>query len=147
MPTWDVDFTLHIGLTDYKVVSGGARAEALAHVVRGIPIPPAVYERLDRLNISRAVRGTTGIEWADLSAEEVERVMLSDEPCVLGQAKAREEREARNAAAVMRMVSTALAQDPNQPVTEDLIRELHRLTTEGIAYPNNTPGCLPITRG
>jgi len=98
-----------------------------------------VYDRLDRLNISRAVRGTTGIEGADLSEEEVARVLDSEEN-VLGQARSREEREARNAAAVMRLVAKVLGDDPDRPLTEALICELHRLTTEGIDYPHNTPG-------
>ena len=140
MPTWDVDFSLHIDLTDYGLISGNARAEALAHVVRGVPIPPAVFNRLDRLNISRAVRGTTGIEGIDLSQDDVELIMSSDKPGVLGEARIREEREARNAAAVMRMIASILGDDPERPLTEDLIKEIHRLTTEGIEYPHNIPG-------
>jgi len=139
MPTWDVSFDLHIDLSNYQLISAVAKTEALAHIVRGIPIPPAVYDRLDRLNISRAVRGTTGIEGADLSEEEV-ALVLSSEVDVLGGAKAREEREARNAAAVMRMVAETLQRDPSQPLTESLIADIHRGTTQAIAYAHNSPG-------
>src|SRR4051812_13191786 len=104
LPTWDVRFDLRIDQSDFRLVSGIARSEALAHIVRGIPIPPSVYERLDRLNILRAVRGTTGIEGADLSEDDVARVLASSDN-VLGGSRFREEREARNAAAVMRTVA------------------------------------------
>ena len=35
-----------------------------------------------------------------------------------------------------------LAAEPNRPVTEELIREFHKVLTEGINYPNNVPGRL-----
>jgi Fic family protein len=136
---WDVRFDLHVDLSNEVLIKAVARAEALAQIVRGIPLPPAVYDRIDRLNISRAVRGTTGIEGADLSEEEVARVLTTDH-AVLGQARAREEREARNAGAVMALVESTLRANPEAPLTEDLIREIHRLTTEGIDYPHNSPG-------
>jgi Fic family protein len=40
----------------------------------------------------------------------------------------------------MRYVARTLRQDPGRPVTEALIKELHRLTTQGIDYPANEPG-------
>lgn len=139
MPTWDVRFDLHVSFEDADLVRTLALAEALAQMVRRIPMPPAVYDRIDRLNISRAIRGTTGIEGADLSEEEVSRV-LSTERNVLGQARAREEQEARNAAAVMDFVARTLTDGPELPLTEDLVRELHRMTTVGIPYEHNEPG-------
>jgi Fic family protein len=139
VPTWDVRFNLRIDQSDYRLVSAIAKTDALAYIVRGIPIPPSVYDRLDQLNILRAVRGTTGIEGADLSEEDVARVLQSEEN-VLGSSRTREEREARNAAAVMRMVADVLSTDPARPLSESLICEIHKLTTEGIEYPHNTPG-------
>jgi Fic family protein len=40
----------------------------------------------------------------------------------------------------MLFVAKTLNEEPNRPVTEDLIRKIHLLTTEGIDYPNNEPG-------
>ena len=89
----------------------------------------------------RAVRGTTGIEGADLTEEEVGRILEEphDKP-VLPESRAREEQEARNAEAVMRFVANTTDEDERRPLTEEVIREVHRLTTAGIDYPNNEPG-------
>ncbi len=139
MPNWDVRFDLNVDQRDEALVKAVAKAEALAQIVRGIPLPPAAYEQIDRLNISRAVRGTTGIEGSDLSEDEVAQVLRTNQN-VLGQARAREEREVRNAGAVMAFVARILRANPDEPLTETLICEIRRLTTEGIDYENNTPG-------
>lgn len=56
MPSWDVHFNLRIRLGDPEVAGLAAQADALAWVIRGIPTTPSVQQRLDRLNIIRAVR-------------------------------------------------------------------------------------------
>ena len=141
MPKWDVDFNCRLNLQDQEIVSWVAKVEALAEVIRGIPLPPGLQAMIDRLNILRAVRGTTGIEGIELSQSEVEEI-ISAEPGehVLPPSRQRAEQEVRNAEQVMRFVGKTLAQDPDRPVTEDLVRTIHRLTTEGIDYPNNEPG-------
>lgn len=141
MPTWEVAFDRRVQLGDVELIRSVAEAEAVAKFIRGVPLPPSVQDRLDRLNIMRAVRGTTGIEGADLTEEEVGRILEepSDKP-VLPESRAREEQEARNAEAVMRFVARISGADRRTPLTEDIIRELHRLTTAGIEYPNNEPG-------
>ena len=140
MPTWDVTFDRHIQLDDIALIRSVAEAEAVAKFIRGVPLPPSTQERLDRLNIMRAVRGTTGIEGADLTEEEVGRILEEphDKP-VLPESRAREEQEARNAEAVMRFVAHITDEDEGRPLTEEVIREVHRLTTAGIDYPNNEP--------
>ena len=87
----------------------------------------------------RAVRGTIGIEGTHLSEAETGEILDSPGP-VLGPERAREEREARNAADVMRFVADSLARDPGQALTEELVRDIHFRTTRGIDYPHNTPG-------
>ena len=141
MPTWDVTFDRRIQLDDIALIRSVAEAEAVAKFIRGVPLPPSTQERLDRLNIMRAVRGTTGIEGADLTEEEVGRILEEphDKP-VLPESRAREEQEARNAEAVMRFVAKISEADRTTPLTEDIIREVHRLTTADIDYPNNEPG-------
>ena len=141
MPTWDVTFDRHIQLDDIALIRSVAEAEAVAKFIRGVPLPPSTQERLDRLNIMRAVRGTTGIEGADLTEEEVGRILEEphDKP-VLPESRAREEQEARNAEAVMRFVANITDEDEGRPLTEEVIREVHRLTTASIDYPTNEPG-------
>lgn len=66
-----------LDVTRRRILEDVAQVHALAGVIRGIPIPPYVQQRLDRLNILRAVRGTTGIEGTELSEEEVDLVVDS----------------------------------------------------------------------
>ncbi len=124
-----------------RILENVAQVHAFARVIRGIPIPPRVQQRLDRLNILRAVRGTTGIEGTELSEEEVDLVVESppgDAP--LGPGREREEQEVRNAEALMRYVGEFLEHNPAAPVTEELILEFHRILTQGINYLHNVPG-------
>lgn len=141
MPTWDVTFDRRIALDDLALIRAVAEAEAVAKFIRGVPLSPAIRERLDRLNIMRAVRGTTGIEGTELAEEEVGRILEAPpERPVLPASRARDEREARNAATVMEFVARTIGADPARPLTEELVCELHRLTTGGIDYPHNEPG-------
>ena len=141
MPRWNVHFDTYVKDEDRAVVQLIAEAKALASVIRGIPIPPSARQRLDRLNIIRAVRGTTGIEGTELTHEEVGRVLdaRGREP-VLSPSRARDEQEVRNAEALMVFVADHLRRYPDAPLTEDLVRQLHSITTQGIDYPHNTPG-------
>lgn len=123
------------------MVSSVAKVDALAKVIHGIPLPPAVQRHIDSLNIMRAVRGTTGIEGTEVSESEVEQI-ISAAPTerVLPESRKRAEQEVRNADHVMRFVAGLVRQEPNHPVTEDLVRMIHRLTTQNIDYPQNEPG-------
>ncbi len=77
MPSWDVHFDVRLRTSAPELLSLTARVEALASVIRGILIPPHIQQRLDRLNIIRAVRGTTGIEGTEFSEEEVAEILSS----------------------------------------------------------------------
>ena len=141
MPRWDVSFDLRVGIDDPDIVRALARIEAMASVVRGIPIPPGAQRRIDRLNILRAVVGTTGIEGTELTDDEVDRIMsASPDERVLPPSRHREEMEARNAERVTRYVAEALEKVPDLPLTEQLICTFHELITSGIDYENNEPG-------
>jgi len=141
MPRWDVSFDTRLGVDSPAGVTTVARAEALATVIRNVPIVPEVQHKLDRLNILRAVRGTTGIEGSDLTEEEVDRIM-SAKPGerVLPPSREREELEARNAEEVMRFVADLVSRDSAAVLTEALIKEIHALTTRDIDYAGNRPG-------
>ncbi len=141
MPTWNVRFDLHMDADSPAVVQALARIDALAGVLRGLPVPPYLREQLDLLNIRRAVRGTTGIEGADVTEAEVANILAAaPDQRVLARGREREEQEVRNAARVMAYISDVLRQNPAKPMTEDSIAAIHRLTTENIAYDHNTPG-------
>ena len=152
MPRWQIHFHAYVDLRDVEVLQLVARIEALAGLVAAIPLPPALRAEADRLNIARAVRGTTGIEGADLTEGEVGDILAAgpDGGPVLGEARAREEAEARNAARVMDYIRDAVDADPDGDLTEAHIREMHRLTTAGIDYRNNAPGAyreVPVAAG
>lgn len=151
LPSWEVSFDLRLGVENRRIIEDLARIHALAGVIRAIPIPPSVQQRLDRLNILRAVRGTTGIEGTELSEEEVSRIMDAppDTPA-LEVGREREEREARNAETLMRYVSNYVQNHPGEPLSESLLLRFHQILTQGIEYPHNEPGRYrnrPVTVG
>ncbi len=141
MPAWNVVFDTRVQVDTPEVVSNIAQIHALAGVIRGIPIPPSVQRNLDRLNIMRAVRGTTGIEGTELSEEEVRLILEtpSDRP-VLSDGRDREEQEVRNAERLMVYVAERVENNPRAPISEEIVKEFHNILTSDIAYPNNIPG-------
>ena len=141
MPAWNVHFALRVDSSRPSLIRNLAEVRAFAGVIQGIPLPPYIQQRLHALNIMRAVRGTTGIEGTELSEEEVIEVMEAPEGTpVLSGDREREERETRNAHALMQYVERILRDEPALPLTESLIRRFHVMLTDGIAYPNNEPG-------
>lgn len=141
MRTWNVSFKTYFDDRFTEIISLVAVAQAYARVIRDIPIYPSVKNKLDALNILRAVRGTTGIEGIELTEDEVRQIMESPhKKPVLPPNRSREEQEARNAQKVMSYVVKELTRDPNIPLTEKLIRTIHRITTKDIDYPDNMPG-------
>ncbi len=142
--SWTVTFNPKLDLTQPELLRLLARAQALADVIRRVPLPPRAQEKFNRLNILRAVRGTTCIEGAELSETEVravaEAVDHSTTQPVLPPSRHDEETEARNAYDVMQLIGQTLREQPDTAVGEELIRDLHRRLTQGIAYPHNQPG-------
>ena len=139
MPSWDVHFDVRIDFRNVELLQLTAQVDALASVIRGIPIPPSVQQRLDRLNIIRAVRGTTGIEGTEFSEEEVAAI-LESQPTSHADSADREEQEVRNAEALMRDVAELLRREPHAPLTENLVHRFHAILTQGISYSHNEPG-------
>ena len=141
MPSWTVHFDIVADLSRKGRREKIAAVRAVTQVLTAIPIPPHVRDRLNALNIIRAVRGTTGIEGVDLTEEEVADVVNaeSDEP-VLTAGREREQTEVRNAYALMLQIQEVLTAEPDRPLTEELIREFHRVLTQDVGYPSNDPG-------
>ena len=141
MPSWQVNFDLRLATNARDIVEDLAMVHAMASVIRGIPIPPQVQQRLDQLNIMRAVRGTTGIEGTELSEEEVNLIVESaGGAAVLGPDREREEQEARNANTLMQFVGDYTRNNPDALLTEPLLLKFHEILTEGIDYMHNEPG-------
>lgn len=141
MPEWKVHFDVRLNTQHPEIINYLARANALAFVIRQIPLPPGLRVKIDALNIMRAVRGTTGIEGAELSEQEVEQIMQTDaSKPVLPPARKRDEQEARNAQELMRYVVEALQKNPGLQLTESLILDIHKILTQNIDYKHNVPG-------
>jgi len=140
MRSWDVHFNMRINIDDRELVSLLAQCHALASVIGRIPITPSRQARIDRLNILRAVRGTTGIEGADLTENEVRLIIDKPNERTLPLGRERQEQEGRNAVKLMKYVARLLTTSLDCPLTEALIRKLHKITTEKINYDNNIPG-------
>ena len=141
MPQWDVHFNTHIDHRSVGILSCLAEVKALASVIRGIPLPPYVQERIDRLNIMRAVRGTTGIEGTEASEEEVEMIIQSPPgEKVLPSSRAKDEQEVRNARELMDYITQISRDNPLGAITEEMLREFHYRLTKDIDYERNIPG-------
>ena len=141
MPSWDVHFDVRVRVDEPRLVRAVERSRAIAETIRGIPVTAGVRRRLNALNIARAVRGTAAIEGTRIS--ETEALEVLDAPAdvkVLPPDRSRDERETRNAQAVLDFVQRELRANPERRLDEPLIREIHRRTTEGVLYEGNEPG-------
>ncbi len=139
MPTWDIRFDLAVEWSSPDISALLARVAELAAAARALPIPPDAQERLNRLNIVRAVWGTTAIEGSTLSQQEVAEALDADAVGPASSRRGRQQQEARNAASAMEYVRVLHARGP-VTITEDVIAEVHRRLTEGIPYAHNDPG-------
>jgi len=138
--SWNVHFGLTIKYDNPDLIRLVERAHALSTMIREVPIPPYLQLKLDAINVMRAVRGTTGIEGAAASTEEVQKIMASPEEISLPKSRERDEQEIKNAAAVMYFVAHLIGMRPDLPITQELICTIHKLTTSKIDYSNNMPG-------
>ena len=137
----NITFDLYLDATNPELVRLLARAEFLAAAVRNLAVSEELRDDLNRLNIRRAVRGTTGIEGIEVSEEEAGRIVEhAAGSAVLSPSRAQTEHEVQNAALVMRDISSYLRSSPDAPLNEATVARIHRLLTEGLPYEHNTPG-------
>lgn len=136
MPRWNVHFDVTVDNSSVELRTLIATIHAVAGLTREMALPPMVDTRLNALNILRAVRGTTGIEGAQFTEEEVGAILDNPRKTVLPAHRKREEQEARNANEVMEYVRKTA----ETAISEPLISTIHNLTTQRIDYKNNIPG-------
>lgn len=105
-----------------------------------IPLPPSMRRQFDQLNIIRQIRGTTGIEGNTLSEDRIGEVLDAPRGNGAQPSVSREEKEVLNAHAVLLFIKEAVGRGGSALISEDLIRTLHRLSTDGCGYPDNQPG-------
>ena len=131
---WDVVFEpqIDIGQLYLQLIE----LVSFVHGISAIPLPPRLRENLDTLNILRAIKGTTGLEGNTVSDERLAEILK--EPTDQEYEDV-EEQEIRNADNVLRFIRE-MKQDPKALITEELIKKIHKLTTENCNYPDNIPG-------
>jgi Fic family protein len=151
MPGWNVTFRTTIEIDNKEIIATLAKCHAMAYVIKNIPISPSRQYKINRLNILRAVRGTTGIEGADLTEDEVKRIMEAPKSKqVLPNNRQREEKEARGAEVLMQYVARLIERNPDCILDENLIRTFHKILTKDIEYERNAPGeyrTFPVRAG
>jgi len=141
MPKWDVTFRVSIEVDNKDIISVLAKCHALASIINDIPITPGRQHKIDSLNILRAIRGTTAIEGAELSEDEVRRIMVAPKnQQVLPDNRQRDEKEARSATLLMKYVARLVSRNTNCALDETLVSTFHKILTKNIEYENNTPG-------
>lgn len=111
------------------------KVDAFAQFLRELPMAPGEREELDRLNIIRSIRGTTGIEGNRLDEEQIEEVLIrhDDTPPSL------EEQEVLNAEAVIKYIRSRKPM-PYMKLTETVVMEIHAQITLDCNYKGNIMG-------
>jgi len=133
---WKVTFKPNIEFRDF--LSPIVMIEGYKQFVQNIPLPPAIRADIDRLNIVRAVRGTTGIEGSTLTEDKV-REIIENKARKKAEKLSLEEQEAVNADDVLEYIRS---REPERRIklTEGFVRQVHRITTKDCKYEGNVPG-------
>jgi len=137
MPSWEINFDPRINLRDEELLSLCVEIEAHKLSVLKLPVPPGMRKHLNRINIVRQLKGTTGIEGNTLSEGEIESLISVTD---VQQDQNLEEREVLNAYQVLNFVSKLQSEGIDILITEELVKDLHRLNTLGCDYADNIPG-------
>ena len=104
MAKWEMNFNPRIDFRAQEIVSNIVEVEAFKRSVLMIPLPPKLRRKIDRINIVRQIRGTTGIEGNTLDEKQIEAVV--DAAVASGQSpESLEEKEVLNAEKVHRFIT------------------------------------------
>jgi Fic family protein len=140
MASWEVSFSPQIDPEDREILKTLVEIETYNRFIFRIPLPPGIQNRIDRLNIIRAIRGTTGIEGNTLTEEEVDKVISNEEKGRGKVAKSLEEQEVINAWNVLELIKSHLQENLSGIITEELIKKIHFEVTKDCNYPHNILG-------
>ncbi|MEX2262260.1 MAG: Fic family protein [Bryobacteraceae bacterium] len=115
-------------------------AKAAVLALRAIPHQRDWVERLQEIQLKMEVAGTSRIEGADFTDSELEIALdVNAEP---SQLLTRSQRQARAAVETYKWIATI---PEDMPITEDLIKEIHRRMVTGCDDDNCPPGRLRAT--
>jgi len=122
-----------------KVIGNFIEAQVLWRTIKDLPILPYLASQLEEEIIRRAIFSTAAIEGNPLTKEQVARILSTREDInKLGPLNA--EKEIRNLKTAYEYITTLVEPGSSFIVTEDIVKELHRLITDGVEHKHNIPG-------
>jgi len=136
---WDT-FEFHVRVDHSRLQSSLIQMEAYRLAIQRLTVPPHWAQDLRRLNIVRAVHGTTAIEGNPLTEEEVQQAI--DAQPAPSPINGNAERQVRNAYSAHEWVQQAFSDREGRAISLDDILHMHLLLTEGSDEADNEPGQL-----
>ena len=134
MSYWKIKYDAGINLLDPELAALNARIDTLKDALSKAPLTAQLNAELNKLQIIHQVKGTTGIEGNTLSEEAVEEVIRDQTP------KDAEERETYNAYKALSYIISEKVGADECCVTEEMIKKLHEILTDGLNQNDNIPG-------
>lgn len=134
MARWDVNFDFILDHDDHELIKLHAEIDSYRLSIGMLSLPPSVRRELNQNNMIRQIQGTTGIEGNSLTAEQIQRALQSDT------AKKEEELEVVNAHKAQEYIREHSKSSSTVVVTDDLVRTLHAINTNGLYGDRNEPG-------
>lgn len=131
---WKIKYDAAIDFTDPELAALNAKIDTLRDVLSRAPLTAQLHDEINRLQIIHQVRGTTGIEGNTLSENAIEAVLEKQSP------KDAEERETLNAYHALQAIVREKIGTDDCCVSEEMIKQLHALLTEGLNQNDNVPG-------
>ena len=111
----------------------------LWRTIKDLPILPYLASQLEEEIIRRAIFSTAAIEGNPLTQEQVAEILSTGEDINrLGLRNA--EKEIRNLKAAYDYIATLVEPGSSFVVTESIVKELHRIITDGVEHEHNIPG-------
>lgn len=134
MSYWKIKYDPCIDLQDAELASLCAKIDTLKDALSQMPLTIQLHDELNRIQIIHQVRGTTGIEGNVLSEEAVKEVLVERQP------KTEQERETLNAYNALKFVKENGTESCTFCVSEEMIKTLHKLLTDGLTHNDNIAG-------
>jgi Fic family protein len=106
----------------------------MLNYVDNLPVIPTYADEIKKDEKIKAIRGTTGIEGNDLDESEIRKVLENKGVSSLL------EMETINSASVHEFIISYCKDNPDEPISEPVIKQIHALNTKGIPHPNDHPG-------
>lgn len=108
--------------------------DSVLSYISNLPVIPSHAHEIKSDEKIRAIRGTTGIEGNVLDENEIKNLLEKNGATSIGQI------EVVNSGKVHDFLIDWSLDNPGEQISESLIRQIHKINTEGLPYPSNEPG-------